>query len=320
MRWSLGVRTLLSSLLLFLLALSGCGRSSAEISPALVSPELVATDLTGAPFALSSERGRVVLLAFGYAHCPDVCPMTLTKLSAVLRGLGGDASHARALFLTVDPLRDQPEPLRRYLAAFDARIVGLRLEEPGLTEALASLGASAVVRLPESRAAAPAPGRDAYAIDHTAGILLFDKEGRLRQRHRFDATPEEVTREARRLIAEPRALEVSGGVARLAPGGVGAIYLTVENRGKQSDRLLSARSPQAGKLDLHELVLSGELVQMVERADGFEVPAKGALSLTPGGKHLMFEGVEPADRLALVLRFARAGEVALEVPLRTVGN
>ena len=88
----------------------------------------------GGPFALTAPDGRTVtnadlagrpyLVFFGYTHCPDFCPATLTEISAVLKQMGADAKIA-ALFVTIDPERDTPQTLKAYLDSFDPRIIGL---------------------------------------------------------------------------------------------------------------------------------------------------------------------------------------------------
>jgi copper(I)-binding protein len=117
----------------------------------------------------------------------------------------------------------------------------------------------------------------------------------------------------------PPALRVEAAQARLVPSGVGAVYLRVANLGGEKDRLLAAESDAARAVELHEVVRDGVVLRMEPREDGFEVPPGGALELAPGGKHLMLLGLTvPAatDRMRLTLRFARAGPVEVEVPVR----
>jgi protein SCO1/2 len=84
------------------------------------------TDQDGKPFHLSQLRGKIVLFAFGFTHCPNVCPTTLTDLVAVYRALPvQDRSKVQILFISVDPRRDQPAVLRDYLRYFDPSFLGL---------------------------------------------------------------------------------------------------------------------------------------------------------------------------------------------------
>lgn len=112
-------------------------------------------------------------------------------------------------------------------------------------------------------------------------------------------------------------LRVEEPIARLSPSGVGAIYLRVVNSGSLEDLLLGASSPVAAELSLHETIEEEGVTKMLHRPEGFRVPARGALSLTPGGRHLMLFGLtEPASKraqIAVVLRFLRSGERRIEV-------
>jgi protein SCO1/2 len=79
----------------------------------------------GSEFRLSSYRGKVVLLDFGYTFCPDICPTTLAELAQVRAQLGEAAKQVQVVFITVDPERDSPERLRSYAQAFDPSFIGL---------------------------------------------------------------------------------------------------------------------------------------------------------------------------------------------------
>jgi protein SCO1/2 len=82
-------------------------------------------DQDGAPREDRDFRGRWMMIYFGYTHCPDVCPLTLSLMSDVMQRLGGKSSHIVPIFITVDPARDTPKVMGEYVKAFDPRIVGL---------------------------------------------------------------------------------------------------------------------------------------------------------------------------------------------------
>jgi protein SCO1 len=84
------------------------------------------TDPAGRRVSLADEKGKAVLLAFGYTHCPDACPTTLARLAEVRRLMGADAQRVQVLFVTVDPERDTGPMLGRYVTAFDPTFIGLR--------------------------------------------------------------------------------------------------------------------------------------------------------------------------------------------------
>jgi protein SCO1 len=83
------------------------------------------SDPAGRRVSLADQKGKAVLLAFGYTHCPDACPATLARLAEVRRLLGGDAQRMQVLFVTVDPERDAGPLLGRYVTAFDPTFIGL---------------------------------------------------------------------------------------------------------------------------------------------------------------------------------------------------
>lgn len=117
-------------------------------------------------------RGKVVLLYFGYTHCPDVCPLTLAQLHVVLQRVGPAADGARILFVSVDPARDTPDVMHAYVNAFDPRAVGLS-GAPREIEALSKRYRSAFTREPDK-------GDGQYEVSHSSAIYLFDRDGKAR--------------------------------------------------------------------------------------------------------------------------------------------
>ena len=126
----------------------------------------------GAPVDAAAYRGKTVLLYFGYTHCPDECPTTLTDLGAALKRLGPEADKVRVLFVTVDPARDSVAVLRKYVHAFAPQIDGLR----GSDNAVAALARRYRVLYAVTSAA---PGR-AYDVTHSDSLFMFDGSGRAR--------------------------------------------------------------------------------------------------------------------------------------------
>ena len=132
------------------------------------------TNDLGQPVTAADYRGKVVLLYFGYTHCPDVCPLTLVHLHTVLQKLGKDADDVRLLFVTVDPTRDTVPALHQYVTAFDPRVVGLT----GTQDAIAQLAKRyRAFYKPEP---AKASSSDDYEVTHSSAIYVFDREGHAR--------------------------------------------------------------------------------------------------------------------------------------------
>jgi len=126
-------------------------------------------DPAGRRVALADFRGRLVLLYFGFATCPDVCPTDLAIIGQALRELGAAGEGVQPVFVTLDPQRDSPAVLREYAAAFHPRFVALTGGEADIRRVATSYKVFfEKVDLPGG----------SYTIDHTAYTFLLDREGR----------------------------------------------------------------------------------------------------------------------------------------------
>ncbi|WP_169789475.1 SCO family protein [Skermanella aerolata] len=149
-------------------------------------------DEAGRPFTPADLRGRPTLLVFGFTHCPDVCPTSLSYVANALQALGPQAEDVRSVFLTVDPERDTAQVMSEYTALFDERILGVTGKPEEVTTALKSLGAFA--------RKAPLDG-GGYNVDHTASMLLLDAQGRLRSTLDVHEPAEVAAEKVRRLLS-----------------------------------------------------------------------------------------------------------------------
>ena len=119
-------------------------------------------------------------------------------------------------------------------------------------------------------------------------------------------------------------LEISGGFARatLPNAPVGGAYLTIVNNGTEADRLVGASTPLAGMTMLHEMSMQGGMMRMQNLPEGIEIPAGARVELSPGGLHIMFSALAAPLReggmLPIPSRSARAGEVALDLPIGAI--
>lgn len=166
-----------------------------KIEPAQTAPDFTLTDQNGNPFTLSSMRGQVVLLYFGYTSCPDVCPLTLADLRSVYDKMGADAKHVRVVFVTVDPERDTHQVLKKYVGAFDPSFIGLRGTEKETRTAADSFG----VKFKKTSLPNSALG---YAMDHSAFIYVIDRSGKLRETLPFGAAREDILNDVELLVRE----------------------------------------------------------------------------------------------------------------------
>ncbi|HYC49001.1 MAG TPA: SCO family protein [Burkholderiales bacterium] len=156
---------------------AGCGERNAQkfqstdVTGASFGRKLDLTDHNGQRRTLADFKGKVVVVFFGFTHCPDACPTTLSELSTVARELGPDAQRMQVLFVTVDPQRDTPEVLRQYVPSFHPSFLGLY----GTADELAATAKEFKVYVQKQ----PQPGGN-YTVDHSAGTFILDQEGRLR--------------------------------------------------------------------------------------------------------------------------------------------
>ena len=148
----------------------------------------------GADVGADAYQGRIVILYFGYTHCPDICPTTLANLSDVLERLGPARSQVRALFVTVDPDRDTLAILDDYTKAFAPEIDGLR----GTDDALAALAR----RYRVAFGVTPAQDGKPYTVMHSDAVFFFDKTGRARLVTTSTADTVAIAEDVKRLLEE----------------------------------------------------------------------------------------------------------------------
>ena len=147
-------------------------------------------------FHLGDYRGKVLLLAFGYTFCPDVCPFTLRRLANMHQQLGDDeAEEILVVFISVDPERDTIEKLKSYIPVFNGSFYGLRPEG----EEMAALLKGYQVKVTKQT---PTTGGGYYPVDHTGDVFLIDKRGQLRLTHPHDTTSEDLLADVRALLRE----------------------------------------------------------------------------------------------------------------------
>lgn len=183
-----------------LLALAACQPEppapqfiATDITGAALGGDFTLTDHTGRTLTLADFRGKAVALFFGYTHCPDVCPTTLSDFAEALRQLGPDAARVQVIFVTVDPERDTPELLGQFVPAFNPDFLGTHADAAELARM-----AKAFKVVYQKTAIKSA---DDYLIDHSAGTYVFDPEGRLRLLMPYGSKPEVIVQDLKTLLA-----------------------------------------------------------------------------------------------------------------------
>jgi protein SCO1/2 len=185
------------AILLAVLLLGGCSRAD-DAPPPLAGAHM------GGHFALTNQDGRVVrdtdfngryrLVYFGYTFCPDVCPTDLAMIGAALRRFEASnpsrAAKVQPIFITVDPQRDTPAVLRRYVAAFHPRLIGLT----GTPDQIARVARSYAVYFNREPLE---PGQDpgSYLVDHSRMAVLYGPQGQPIAIMPNDQGPEGIERE-----------------------------------------------------------------------------------------------------------------------------
>ena len=193
-------RIMMRLMALSIIFLAGCSDPTQKWSLYDVSGHL--PDLR---FSLSGEgnktiteqdlKNKTVLMFFGYASCPDICPTTMAQLTEVLEKLGDDAKDVRIIFVSVDPHRDTPDVLQAYVNAFNKNAIGLT----GNEKQIAALARRYRVAYQIEK---PKPGDDAkiYDVTHSRGVFIFDKTGRARLLAPDTEKVDVVTQDLRQLL------------------------------------------------------------------------------------------------------------------------
>jgi protein SCO1/2 len=144
-------------------------RGAVEYQPK-PKPDFTLTDTSGAPFDLLKEtEGYLTLLYFGYTNCPDVCPVHMANIAAVLDKLPVDVvRQIKVVFVTIDPERDTPERLREWLDRFDTSFIGLTGTEEQLQAAQAAAGVPPAVKQPLDNGG--------YGMSHAGYVIAYTKD------------------------------------------------------------------------------------------------------------------------------------------------
>jgi protein SCO1/2 len=175
---------------------AGCERQqkfrSTDITGAPYGKSLELTDQFGKPRKLEDWRGKVVVLFFGFTHCPDICPTTLADIAQAIRSMGPYGQRVQLLMVTVDPERDTSEVLGKYVTAFDPQFIGLR----GDLAATKKVAAEFKIFFEKVKSG------DSYTVNHSSQSYVIDPQGRLRLLVRHDRIAQDLAPDLRELLRE----------------------------------------------------------------------------------------------------------------------
>jgi protein SCO1/2 len=191
----------LFALTIFLFTGAACGRTPYEFKGAQLDPPAPIPDFelmadNGQPFRLSESSSNITLVYFGYTFCPDVCPLTMADVRQALAQLGpAERERVQVIFISVDPERDTPEVLARYLSAFDPTFIGLTDDFEKTQEVMKPFGAFAEKEEVEDSAAG-------YLASHTARLYLLNANHEILLTYPFGFEPEDLSSDLTYLLNE----------------------------------------------------------------------------------------------------------------------
>ena len=188
----------LSAAVLSLLLAEACAAGgpaafkAGTFDPPRAAPDFSLQGSDGHELRIGRFRGRVVLLAFGYSSCTEVCPVTLATFAAARRKLGAAATDVQVLYVTVDPQHDVPERLKKFLGGFDRTFIGGTGTEAQLGAVYKEYGVSA----------RKIPYKDGYTYAHSSFTYLIDRAGRIRALMPYGHSPEDYVNDLTILLKE----------------------------------------------------------------------------------------------------------------------
>lgn len=189
-------------LIILILQLGACGEPelpspyhAKDVSWQNAQADFQLADFNGKTRKLSDFRGKVVVLFFGYTHCPEVCPTTLADLAQVMRLLGKDAGRVQVLFITLDPERDSPELLAKFVPAFDPSFLALHGDARATAQAAKAFGVNYAKQLDK---------HGGYTLDHTDGIFVLGLGGKPLLLAPYGQRAEPLAEDIRLLLATGR--------------------------------------------------------------------------------------------------------------------
>ncbi|MBI5352264.1 MAG: SCO family protein [Chloroflexi bacterium] len=156
------------------------------VNSPIPAAEISMTTADGNPFQMSDERGKVVLLYFGFVNCPEECPLTMAHYKLALELLGDSAKDVQVVMVSTDPVRDTPQIMKDYLSKFDPTFIGI----PGTPEELEKIWKNYGVEVLEG------------GETHSSYTYVIDRQGKQRVRFTPDSSPEDIASDLRILLAE----------------------------------------------------------------------------------------------------------------------
>ncbi len=175
--------------LFLIMALSPMAYSMPDMSKALSSAEFSTTQSKN--LKLEVFKGQIILIFFGYTHCPDICPSTLLDISKSMKDLGGDSEKVQPIFISVDYKRDTPEHLETYVKFFDNKILGLTSDKKNLDQITQDF---------KTQYALLDATSENYLVEHSSNLYVLDQDLQVRRIIPNGLPSSEITKAIKRLL------------------------------------------------------------------------------------------------------------------------
>ena len=292
----------------------------------------------GKAIELNDYKGKVVVLAFGYTNCADICPFTLGYLKQLYNELSPEEQkETRIVFVTIDPKYDTPEHLNAFVKFFNKDFIGLSGTQAQIDKIVSlyqveyhTLSDNAEIETKDIRRVTPRKTDDdkekGSLFSHTVIIYLMDKKGRTRSLEYTGTPKDEFASKIRSLINEKTLTDKKSEITTeqlrvILPPSVASstsAYGIIKNIGNASDTLINVSS-NAGMVMLHKTDIEKGMAQM-NHVDDFVLDAGESLTLKPMSYHLMIMNVDHKiikkdAEVTLVLEFEKAGKLEFKVPV-----
>ncbi|CAM8400670.1 SCO family protein [Candidatus Methylopumilus planktonicus] len=163
-----------------------------DISSVPIDTTFRLKDFNGRIRTLEDFKGKVVVIFFGFTHCPDICPTTLTDLKKTMALLKDKASDVQVIFITLDPARDTEDVLKKFIPTFDSSFLGLTGSESDINKVISQFKIF-YQKVNDG-------SKSGYTIDHSAGLYVLDKNGNIKLHTSHGQKPEDLASDLAKLI------------------------------------------------------------------------------------------------------------------------
>jgi len=291
---------------------------AAENASKTAFADIPLADADAKPLKISDLRGRWVAVFFGFLTCPDICPTTLSWAAREFRALGDKANGVELLFVSVDPKRDDPESLGKYVRHFNPNFRAATGTEENLRVLARGLGAHFEY---EHKSDDTASGD--YGVHHSGAVYLLSPDGKLAETLSPPLESTALSTFLDRKIARRTApLMITDAVIRVPPPGgrTTAAYLALSNASDDEIRVTSATIDGADRVEFHATRKSPDGMMSMARMPEVKLAPRARVEFVPGGMHIMVMGIKreliPGSKVAMTLGMSDGRTQMVEADVR----